>query len=72
MFDNEKMKLVDNLIKEKNNLLYINSLKVYKWISYIEEKIWVKKFRFSYFKIGRKWDRSLYSFKIEDEEVNII
>ncbi len=72
LFDNEKMKLVDNLIKEKNNLLYINSLKVYKWISYIEEKIWVKKFRFSYFKIGRKWDRSLYSFKIEDEEVNII
>ena len=72
LFDNEKMKLVDNLIKEKNNLLYINSLKVYKWSSYIEEKIWVKKFRFSYFKIGRKWDRSLYSFKIEDEEVNII
>ena len=72
LFDSEKMNLRDNLIKNDKKLLYINSTKVYNWISYIEEISWLIKFRFSYIKKGKKWKQSLYSFKIDCEEINII
>ena len=71
LFENEKMELVDNLIKSKNNLLYINQSKVYCWFSYIEELKWCISFRFRYIRVNKKWKRSLYNYNIEFEELKI-
>ena len=72
LFDNDKLILEDKIEKYKNNLLYINLSKVYKWISYVEENLLCIKFRFRYIKVIKKWEMNLYSYQIDFEEVNII